>query len=184
MWRRIPVPITVMVVAASIALPGARGLPVPSALAAQPAQAAHNCQNIQLSVGFQGSQGAAGTIVNIYRLHNLFGQACTLYGYPGVQLLDKQFQSVHTVVHRGLPVGKAIPKKLVHVAAHGNAYFTLLYNDVPVNNQPCETAYYLMVFAPNDFLPIVTYAAPHGGSITPCTGNLYVSPVTARPRSP
>jgi len=186
MCRRRVVPLTMIVLVAWIALvlPADRPLHVTGAIAAQPAQAAQSCRNIQLSLSTQGSQGAAGTIVVIYRFHNLFAQACALYGYPGVQLLDRRFLTLHTVVHRGLPVGRAIPKRLVHVAAHGNAFFTLLYNDVPVNSRPCETASYLMVFPPNAFLPVVAYAAPRRGSITPCTGNLYVSPVTAHPRYP
>jgi hypothetical protein len=129
------------------------------------------------------SQGAAGHIAVIYRIHNLWGQACTLYGYPGVQLLDGHFLSLPTTVHRG-PGGivGAIPPRLIRIGAYGNAYFTLGYSDVPVNNQPCETAYYLMIWAPNDVLPVVTYAFTHAGRITACGGNLNVSPVTARPR--
>jgi hypothetical protein len=113
----------------------------------------------------------------------MWGQECTLYGYPGVQLLNRQFLTLHTTVVRGQGylVGP-IPSRLVRVAAYGNAYFALGYSDVPVNSQPCPAARYLMIFAPNDFLPVVTYAVPRGGSITACGGNINVSPVTARPR--
>jgi hypothetical protein len=188
MLRRTRIPLIgtalMLSVALAAGLPAARNLGARPAVAAPVAQAVHNCPNFQLLPGIQGSQGAAGTIVMIYRLHNLFSGACTLYGYPGILLLDKNFGSEHTVVHRGLPVGHAIPKQLVTVAGHGNAYFTLLYNQVPVGSQPCETARYLMITPPNDFLPIVTHAAPGGGLIHPCTGNVYVSPVTAQPTYP
>jgi hypothetical protein len=92
--------------------------------------------------------------------------------------------SLSTTVHRGLGLGKPIPIRQVRVAGHGNAFFTVRYSDVPVGNQPCETAFYLMIIPPNDFLPVVSYATGHHGSITPCSGNLYVSPVTAHPRFP
>lgn len=150
--------------------------------AAHLSQTAHNCQNIQLSIQAQSSRGAAGHIAIVYRLHNLLGQAFTLAGYPGARLLDRNFASLPTAVHRGGSSVGTIPKRLVHVGAYGNAYFTLTYSDVPANNQPCKTAHYLMIIPPNDFLPIVTYAFTRGGTITPCGGNLNVSPVTAQPR--
>jgi hypothetical protein len=166
----------------AVLMPAGRDLRVSPAEAARPAQAAHTCQNIQLLIRVQTSQGAAGHIGVIYRVHNLSSRACTLFGYPGVQLLDRHFVSLPTTEHRG-PGGLvgAIPKRLVHVGPHGNAYFALGYSDVPVNNRPCATAYYLMIFAPNDFLPVVTYAA-RGGGIIACSGAIDVSPVTAQPR--
>jgi hypothetical protein len=150
--------------------------------AAQPARAAGTCQNIQLLIRPQTSQGAAGTIAIIYRIHNLTGRACTLYGYPGVQLLDRHFLSLPTTVHRGGSMMGSIPEQIVRLAAYSSAYFALFYSDVPVGNRPCEAAAtYLMIWAPNDVLPVVTYAAP-GGGITTCTGNIYVSPVQWQPR--
>lgn len=154
---------------------------VRGAEAARPAQAAHTCQNIQLLIRPQNSQGAAGTIAIVYRIHNLSGQACTLYGYPGVQLLSRTFTTLPTTVTRGGGFLSTIPRRLVTLAAGGNAYFTLTYSDVPVNNGPCYTAPNVMIFAPGDFLPVVTYAYPHA-SIFACNGALNVSPVTPQPR--
>jgi hypothetical protein len=167
---------------ATVLVPATQGFGLGSATAAQVAQSGSGCRNTQLTVRYQSSNGAAGHIGIIYRIHNQSNQPCTLYGYPGVQLLDRHFLSLPTHVHRGggMIVG-SIPKQLVQVSAHGNAYFALDYSDVPVNNQPCETAKYVMVFAPNDVLPVVTYAFGSGG-ITTCTGNLDVTPVTSRPR--
>lgn len=151
--------------------------------AQQSAQSPSRCANVQLTIRLNGSNGAAGTIANNYRIHNLSNHACTLYGYPGVELLDGNFHSLPTQEHRGFGSPfHMIPARLVRVAAYGNAYFDLGYNDVPVNNQPCLTARYLMIFPPNDFLPVVTYAVPNGQGITDCTGNVSVSPVTPHPR--
>jgi hypothetical protein len=163
-------------------LPAGPGLRLIHADAAQPGQAARPCQNVQLLIRPYSSQGAAGTIVVIYRIHNLSGQACTLYGYPGVQLLDRHFVSLPTIVHRGGFVVGTIPRQLVRLGGHGHAYMTLAYSDVPVGNKPCQAAaFYLMIWPPNDFLPVVTYAAP-GGGIMACTGTIDVAPVTAQPR--
>jgi hypothetical protein len=140
------------------------------------------CQNIQLLIRPHSSNGAAGHIGIIYRIHNLSGRACFLEGYPGVQLLDRHFVSMPTTVTRGGSFIGSIPKQGVTLAAGGNAYFTLLYSDVPTGNGPCRTARNLMIFAPDNFLPVVTYAAPNGGGITACNGAVNVSPVTARPR--
>ena|SRR5579875_175421 len=152
-------------------------------VAGAPARASTNCRNYQLLIRPQSSQGAAGHGAVIFRIHNLAGRSCTLIGYPGIQLLNRQFLSLPTTVHRGAGdlVG-AIPKTLVTVPGNGNAYFALGYSDVTVNNQPCPTDYYLMVFAPNDYLPVVTFPFPRGGSIMACSGTVYVSPVTSTPR--
>lgn len=165
----------------AISLPAVNGPNLRTADAARQVQANGTCQNIQLLVRPYRSQGAAGTIAIIYRIHNLSGRACTLYGYPGVQLLSRGFTTLPTTVTRGGGFLGGIPKQQVTLAPGGNAYFTLDYSDVPVNNGPCYTAVNLMIFAPGDFLPVVTFAYPHA-SITPCNGALNVSPVTPQPR--
>lgn len=151
--------------------------------AARPAQTVHTCQNIQLQARAQSSQGAAGTIAIVYRLHNMRGQPCTLMGYPGIQLLDRNFASLPTTVHRGGGMTGSVPAQAVTVRRYGNAYFALFYSDVPTANQPpCARAHYVMIIAPNDNLPVVTYAFTAGGSIMECSGNVYVTPVTGLPK--
>jgi hypothetical protein len=149
--------------------------------AARPAQTSSNCQNIQLLIRPQTSQGAAGTIAILYHIHNMRSRACTLIGYPGVQFLDRNFASLPTTVHRGGGFAGNVPVRRVTLGPNGNAYFALFYSDVPTANaSPCATAPYIMVFAPNTSLPVVTYATT-SGPITECTGNVHVTPVTAQP---
>jgi hypothetical protein len=149
--------------------------------AAPAAQAPHTCQNIQLLVSAHSSQGAAGTIAVIYRLHNLRSQACTLAGYPGVQFLDRNFASLPTTVYRGGGKVGIVPARTVTLGRYGNAYFALFYGDVPTANaRPCADAPFLMIFAPNTYLPVVTYAG-RGGAIHECAGIVHVSPVTSQP---
>ena len=173
-----------LVTCAAIWLTTAGGVAqVAPAHAARPSQDPHTCYNIQLNIRPGQSQGAAGHIAIIYRLHNMWGQSCTLFGYPGVLLLDRTFFTLPTHLHRG-PGGivGSFPPQLVRLGPHGNAYFTLGYSDVPVKNQPCPHAFYLMITPPNDFLPVVTYAMAPGYGIVACSGNINVSPVTPRPR--
>lgn len=164
----------------AISLPAVTSSSATGAVAAQSA-ATGTCRNTQLLIRAYNSQGAAGTIAIIYRIHNHSRQACTLYGYPGVQLLSRSFTTLPTRVTRGGNFLAGIPRQLVSLTGGGNAYFTLTYSDVPVDNGPCYKASNLMIFAPGDFLPVVTYAYPHG-SILACNGALNVSPVTGRPR--
>jgi hypothetical protein len=151
------------------------------ARAAPAAQSARTCQDIQLLIRAQSSQGAAGTIGVLYRIHNLHSQPCALFGYPGVQFLGPHFASLPTTVHRGGDAVGNVPVRTVTLRPYGNAYFALFYSDVPTANAPpCATAPYLMIFAPNTYLPVVTYAVPRG-SIHECSGTIHVSPVTAQP---
>src|SRR5947209_270443 len=118
---------------AALVLPVQSGLGVTPAGAARPIQSPHTCRNVQLRVRSQTSQGAAGHIAIIYRIHNTRGSGCSLVGYPGVQLLDRHFLSLPTTDVRGPGnlVG-AIPKQVVQIPAYGNAYFAMGYSDVPV----------------------------------------------------
>jgi len=38
--------------------------------------------------GATNGDAGVGNLALMYRLHNRSAQACTLYGYPGIQLLD------------------------------------------------------------------------------------------------
>ena len=118
----------------------------------------------------------------MYRVHNILPGACSLHGYPGAMLLDRDFNSLPTHVATGLGylAGKHAP---VTVTLHGShdAYFVLEWEQNPSPGQTCPAAKYIMVIAPNDFLPVVTYAG--GAGIMACGGNLTASPVVPNPFS-
>lgn len=167
---------------ATVLMPTGRASRVSPVEAARSAQAPATCQNVQLAIRAQSSNAAAGTVAIIYRIHNMWPRSCTLSGYPGIQLLDRNFMSLPTTTHRGGGFVGNIPRRTVLVSPYGTVYFALFYSDVPVANKPpCARAYYVMIIPPNDFLPVVTYAFTGGGSITECSGTVHVSPVTSRP---
>lgn len=165
----------------ALALPTVAQLRLLPVQAAPATQSPHPCQNIQLVVSARSSQGAAGTIGVIYRIYNLRNQPCALFGYPGVQFLDRNFASLPTTVYRGGGKVGSVPVRPVTLGPAGSAFFALFYGDVPTANAPpCADAPYLMIFAPNNSLPVVTYAG-RGGAIHECAGIVHVSPVTSQP---
>ncbi|MGH2410302.1 MAG: DUF4232 domain-containing protein [Chloroflexota bacterium] len=145
---------------------------------AAPSQAVPRCSNIQLLIRPYGSNGAAGTIVITYRIHDLWNGVCSLYGYPGLELLDRNFQSLPTHLTRGGIIAGGIPVRYVQVSKGHDAYFALSYNDVTIDNFPCYSAPYLMITPPNDNLPVVTYSKIGA----PCAGRITVAPVMPTPQ--
>lgn len=151
------------------------------ARAASPA-AVRPCQNIQLLVRPGGSNGATGHIAIMYRIHNILPGACTLFGYPGAKLLNRNFDSLPTRVNRGLSflAGKNAPTT-VTLQGNQDAYFVLEWDHFPSPGQTCPPATYLLITPPNDNLPVVTYAARGGAAIVACGGDLTASPVSQHP---
>jgi hypothetical protein len=146
-----------------------------------PALAApHRCWNFQLTIRPFKSSAGAGHAGTMYRIHNILPGACTLYGYPGALLMDRNFNTLPTHVTRGLAflAGKHAP---VTVTLQGNhdGYFVVTWVHFPTPGQSCPTAKHVLFIAPNDNLPVVTYAGNGDGEggIMACGGNLTVSPV-------
>ena len=138
------------------------------------------CVNIQLLIRPAMGNGAAGHYAVMYRIHNLRNSGCSLLGFPGAGLLDAGFSTLPTHVIRTTNLFGPQPVRLVRLKPHGNAYFVLEWSTVPTGNEPCPDARYLMITAPNNTLPVVTYAA-QGMSIHPCGGRLFTTPVEPKP---
>lgn len=142
------------------------------------AAAAPRCRNTQLVVTPFKSSGAAGTIGEMYKIHNQLPGACTLWGYPGAMLLDRNFNSLPTTVTRGMAFLTGHPgPRLVTLQGSHNAYFVVKWNHIPAAGQTCPVARYVMIIPPNDRLPVVSYAGNGGGGIDACGGKLTVTPV-------
>lgn len=136
------------------------------------------CQVSQLSIVPQQGSGAAGQIELAMTMTNVSSNTCTLYGYPGLQMLDASGQPLPTNVVRGgttfgTPVANQPPAEVVLTSQH-TAAFTLHYEDVPVGNETsCPTSSKVEVTPPNDVDHAVVDLA-----ITPCNaGTIHVSPV-------
>jgi hypothetical protein len=172
-WIR---PLLLSLVVAGAAGIAARG--APSIEARSVAAAGGQCSNIGMNITPLRTSGAAGHIGEMFRIHKITGGSCTLRGYPGALLLDTSFVSMQTHVTRGFAnlAGPNAPATVTLTPQH-DAYFIVVWPQIPSPGETCPRARYVMFTAPNDFLPVVTYAGKRGGGIGACGGNLTVSPV-------
>lgn len=136
------------------------------------------CENIQLTYSKVGSSAGVGHVGVQYQVHNQWRSACSLYGYPGAVLLDRQFHSLPTAVQRG--VGYLSGRRFQHlVTLQGSrdGYLVVEWVHIPAPGQSCPLAPYLMITAPGDRLPNVIYGGAEGGAIDACGGIIHVTPV-------
>ena len=139
------------------------------------------CQVAQLRMAPQQGSGAAGTIELSVDMTNQSGTTCTLFGYPGMQLLDGSGNDLPTNVVRGggpqfgIPGADQAPNTVV-LAPQQQAAFSLSYSDVPVGTEStCPTSTNALVTPPGSLTSATVPLA-----IAPCGGGtIHVSPVYA-----
>jgi hypothetical protein len=148
------------------------------------------CVSTQLAVVLGPSQGALGHIGQRVSFKNTSTVACTLYGYPGLQMLDPSGSPIPTDVIRGIAYTvPAEPEKIVTLAPGEVASFDLGYEDsTGYGNATCPTSAEVEVTPPNDYtsITIAWKLQPYGGSSTKhlqC-GQITVSPVFTGAGSP
>ncbi len=139
------------------------------------------CLASQLSIEPHQGGAAAGTIVLSVSMRNASATACTLQGYPGMQLLGAQGTPIPTNVVRGgfsgsVPAAVSQAPSLVTLAPGFTASFWLQYEDVPVGGETsCPSSAKAQITPPNDTSPALVALA-----ISPCNGGtVHVSPVLA-----
>jgi Protein of unknown function (DUF4232) len=136
------------------------------------------CQPSQLSMAVGQGSGAAGTIAESIVMTNTSTTTCTMFGYPGMQLLDANGNALPTNVVRGgatfLSAAANQSPSTVTLAPGKVASFGLVYSDVPVGTQTsCPTSAKSEITPPND-----TAFAVIALAISPCNGGtVHVSPV-------
>jgi hypothetical protein len=117
---------------------------IPAALAALQTTPA-TCIRHQLGVRLHDTQGAAGTIHGAWVFTNLSGTACTLDGYPDMQLYGRTGRPLPTTVNQSLPPSPT----LVTLAPGASATFFSSYSDVPSGTGQCPTSAVVQITAPN-----------------------------------
>ena len=131
-------------------------------------------------MGFAGSEGAAGTIIDTFRMVNSGRVACTAYGFVGLQMLDAAGQPLPTRVVRngGILSTQAGPSRFL-LQPGAAATFQAAWSDVPRGNEgPCPQAARLIVTPPDEYDHQVI--AVSGWSLAPCGGGeIDVSPLRA-----
>jgi hypothetical protein len=139
------------------------------------------CLSGQLSVSLVGSSLAAGSVVNVYEFTNNRSSACTLYGYPGLQMLSAGGQALSTTVVR-----QPATQVTVLLQAGGHAWFSLQFPDATgYGGLTCPKSAALEITPPNayHYLTLTGTAGaiqPYGGTTTDLQcGHMTVQPVTA-----
>ena len=159
----------VLVAAAGIGAAGAAAAHASSGAAAS----VPRCRLHQLSLAQPKLNGAAGTIRLRFVFTNSSSSTCKLFGFPGMQMLNKNHKNLPTHVARG--TGHGVPPEpevnvVMTPGQHGSFYAG--YSDVPVGGQACKVSTSVEVTPPNDAKHLTLKLA-----IAPCGGLLTLSPV-------
>jgi len=163
-----------LLIGAVALLPAGRTFAAPGKVAQQITR----CHTAQLALHAGISSGAAGTLGRELRLRNRSSRVCTLFGYPGTQLLDQHQRPLptHSTWDLVYLTGKRQPQ-IVHLSPGQNAYFVVLWVHIPTGNERCPAARYLRVIPPNAYRSLQIAAG--AGGIDACGGRITVSPVSA-----
>ncbi|SRR5579875_771197 len=134
------------------------------------------CHTSQLAARVVRTGAATGSVGQTIAFTNDSSSACTLYGYPGLLMLNTKGQPLPTEVHRGssATVQPETPTTVTLDPGH-SASFALGYADATgFPGQSCPTSARLEITPPNTFhqLVISDQLNPFG----PC-GKITVSPV-------
>ncbi len=161
------------------------GAPASTAPASTAVPAAKGCLAGQLAVQVGAANGAAGSVGYTNSFENASGSTCTLFGYPGMQMLDASGHPLPTHVIRGTSVTVPyVAEKLVTLAPGGKAYFHMGFAaSTGYGNAQCPTSARVEFTPPNDFQSLTVPLAirPYGGPTIAqlnC-GEITVSPVYA-----
>jgi hypothetical protein len=175
--------------AAPAATPSPSAPATPAAPTANPAVAGapDRCHTGGLLISFAGSQGAAGTIVDTFRVANTGHAPCTLYGFVGMQMLGGTGQPMPTRVVRngGIFQTEAGPSQFV-LQPGTAASFRAAWSDVPHTNDTagsCAQASQLEITPPDEFdhlvIPVTNF------NLAPCNaGEIDVTPIRAAGAGP
>jgi uncharacterized protein DUF4232 len=143
------------------------------------------CVAGQLAVVLGQGGGAAGSVGTVVSFKNTSGTACSLYGYPGLQMLDATGKPIPTEVIRGTSTTvPSVPEAIVSVAPGAEASFDLGYADgTGFGSASCPTSTEVEFTPPNATQQITVpwQIQPYGGgSIAQLQcGQITVSPVYA-----
>ncbi len=144
------------------------------------------CHTGALLVSFAGSQGAAGTIVDTFRVANSSTSGCVLFGYVGMLMLDAAGRPLPTRVVRngGIFATQAGPSRFV-LEPGTAASFQAAWSDVPHGSEgPCPQAAQLEVTPPDEYDHRLFPVGP-GWSLAPCAaGEIDVTPIRAAGAGP
>ena len=140
--------------------------------------AAAPCRGPQLKLSAEGGDAGAGNRVSNIGVQNISATACSLTGYPGVVLQDRQGRNL-TAIRSEQSLGsyftQSQPPTPVLLAPQAKAAFELAWNVVPNEAQgqtTCPNVARIRVTAPGD-----TSAVSMDMAFAPCSSRVRVSPL-------
>jgi hypothetical protein len=146
--------------------------------------ASSRCRSSRLSATVGHPNGAAGSVGYVVVLQNTSTSTCTLYGYPGMQLLDASGAALPTHVARGTAATvPPVAEHTVTLAPGGDAAFAVGFATATgYGSEQCPRSSTVAITPPNDYHSIVMHwaIAPYGGTTQHLEcGDVTVSPVYA-----
>jgi len=143
-----------------------QGLPVVGAMSN-----VGQCTTADLSVGIGPVDAGAGNFFQTVLLTNTSSHTCTLFGFPGLQMLDAQGQPLPTKVQWGGDQLTTEPgPQTVTLPPGAVSSFKVHWEDVPVGNETtCPTSAMVEITPPNAFnflLAPLHFTACGGGQLT------------------
>lgn len=132
-----------------------------------PGAGSDRCQPDQLSLVPGAARAAAGHYAQTLVFTNTSSSTCTMYGYPGLQLVGADGQAVDVDVQRGAGYAVQDPgPKAISLGPKQSAYFMFGAADVSQpGGAPCPAATRARVIPPNDYtqleVAVHVAACPH-----------------------
>ncbi|MEH2346680.1 MAG: DUF4232 domain-containing protein [Nostoc sp.] len=135
------------------------------------------CETNQLSVRRVSEDAGVGNVALTYAFTNNTSSPCTLYGYPGLALLDAKGQpleGVKVIRSKDTYFSSKQPRQQVTLAPGKQASFQLAYNHISSPQQNCPISSKIEITPPNAYQHLTVTQ-----EIKPCTGKVRVTPVQA-----
>lgn len=135
-------------------IPTIGATPTPTAAPTPTPAGSGTCQPSQLSLSTGGRNAGAGSVQEVFIFTNTGSASCTLFGYPGMQMLGSGGQQIPTNVVR-----MQSTEQTVTLAAGATASFLAQWHDQTGYMTPCATSQSVEVTPPNDTSQLTVTAA-------------------------
>ncbi|MEH1904418.1 MAG: DUF4232 domain-containing protein [Nostoc sp.] len=135
------------------------------------------CETSQLSVRRVSEDAGVGNVALTYAFTNNASSPCTLYGYPGLALLDAKgqpLQDVKIIRSQDTYFSSQQPPQKVTLAPAKQASFQIAYNQISSPEKRCPMSSKIEITPPNTYQHFTL-----AEQIKPCTGKVRVTSVRA-----
>ncbi|MEH2159883.1 MAG: DUF4232 domain-containing protein [Nostoc sp.] len=133
------------------------------------------CETSQLSVRRVSEDAGVGNIALTYAFTNNASSPCTLYGYPGLALLDAKGQPlerVKVIRSKDTHFSSKQPRQQITLDPGKQASFQIAYNHISSQEENCPISSKIEITPPNAYQHLTLTE-----EIKPCTGKVRVTPV-------